>query len=177
MTDTLRQDTEAWIATFNAYPRRLIERAYFPDGEDSLSNACVQLTGLQSVCTECRTPFDIHSRLSALTQRYPTRSWNRNTLLPHLRCSTCHAKGTLTSSPGNHYGGILPAWGTLWAFDDPSDATWALQHLDYFEKFHLVAYDADELGFLFGVDGAGYDFVASHFMPLYQACRLQAAEA
>jgi len=177
MTDTLRRDTQAWIDTFHAYPRRLIERAYFPDGEDSPSDACVQLTGLQSVCTQCNTPFDIHSRLYALTQRYPTRSWNRDTLLPHLRCSTCHAKGTLTSNPGNTYGGILPAWGTLWTFGEACDATWAHQHLDCFERLHLVAYEADELGLLFGVDGAGYDFLASHFIPLYRARFLQTAEA
>ena len=41
----------------------------------------------------------------------------------------------------------LPIWGTMWSFDD--------------------------FGYLFGIDGTGYDFYEEHWIPLYLARGLQ----
>lgn len=65
----------------------------------------------------------------------------------------------------------MPAWGTLWAFHNDGDIRWAKRHLDLMDTFGFVVYETDDLDLLFGIDGAGYDFVSRHFLPLYAAMR------
>lgn len=71
--------------------------------------------------------------------------------------------------------GVLPMWGTLWAFDDSADGYW-LQELDGLQKMAdcgFRIYEQEDYGYIFGIDGAGYDFYEAHWIPLYKARGLQ----
>lgn len=65
----------------------------------------------------------------------------------------------------------LPMWGTLWAFSDGFDKEW----LDDPDNLQAMAncgfriYGSEDYGYLFGIDGAGYDFYEQHWIPLYKA--------
>lgn len=65
----------------------------------------------------------------------------------------------------------LPMWGTLWAFSDSFDKEW----LDNPDNLQAMAncgfriYESEDYGYLFGIDGAGYDFYEQHWIPLYKA--------
>ena len=65
----------------------------------------------------------------------------------------------------------LPMWGTMWCFADPLDKEW-IEHEENMTKmaecgFRL--YESEDYGIVFGIDGAGYDFYESHWVPLYKA--------
>jgi hypothetical protein len=63
---------------------------------------------------------------------------------------------------------LLPMWSTMWTTTDDCPATRAAL---FAAGFRL--YDATEIGIsgiLFGIDGAGYGFYGSHWIPLRAAC-------
>lgn len=65
----------------------------------------------------------------------------------------------------------LPMWGTMWAFDNPFDPDW----LEDEDNMRIMAecgfriYESEDYGYIFGIDGAGYDFYSEHWIPLYKA--------
>jgi hypothetical protein len=63
----------------------------------------------------------------------------------------------------------LPMWGTLWTFGSTWDETWAKDNLELMFDCGFRIYESDELGIFFGIDGAGYDFMSNHWIPLYKA--------
>lgn len=66
---------------------------------------------------------------------------------------------------------FLPMWGTMWTFGESIDDGW----LDYGDGLQAMAdcgfriYESDDFGYIFGIDGAGYDFYEAHWVPLYRA--------
>lgn len=67
--------------------------------------------------------------------------------------------------------GPLPMWGTMWSFDDPLDEDW-LEDGDGIRKMSEAGFRIfrqEDLGYVFGIDGAGYDFYEAHWEPLYRA--------
>lgn len=71
------------------------------------------------------------------------------------------------------FGDILPMWGTMWTFGSPFDEIWAKENLDKMAECGFRIYEDEDLGIFFGIDGAGYDFYESHWMPLYDAVGLK----
>lgn len=71
--------------------------------------------------------------------------------------------------------GSLPMWGTLWSFGDSADDYW-LENMDgirIMSECGFRVYESEDFGYFFGIDGAGYDFYESHWIPLYKARGLQ----
>lgn len=69
------------------------------------------------------------------------------------------------------YDGCLPMWGTMWAFEDFCDCDW-LDDKDNQRKMAECGfriYESEDYGYIFGIDGAGYDFYTEHWIPLYKA--------
>ena len=65
-------------------------------------------------------------------------------------------------------------WGTMWAFGEEIDNEWLRG--EYFGNgIQAMAdcgfriYEQEDYGYIFGVDGAGYNFYESHWIPLYKA--------
>ena len=75
---------------------------------------------------------------------------------------------------------LLPMWGTMWAFSDPTDNEWIDgylgNHLQEMADCGFRVYIQEDYGYIFGIDGAGYDFYESHWIPLYKARGLHWSE-
>lgn len=71
--------------------------------------------------------------------------------------------------------GYLPMWGTLWAFGDSADDYWLeeLGGLQIMADCGFRIYEQEDYGYIFGIDGAGYNFYEAHWIPLYRARGLQ----
>jgi hypothetical protein len=63
----------------------------------------------------------------------------------------------------------LPMWGTMWTFGSGFDESWAKDNLEVMADCGFKIFESDELGVFFGINGAGYDFYESHWIPLYKA--------
>lgn len=64
---------------------------------------------------------------------------------------------------------FLPMWGTMWAFDSNIDTEWLENNLQLMANCGFRIYESEDYGYIFGIDGAGYDFYESHWIPLYKA--------
>ena len=69
----------------------------------------------------------------------------------------------------------LPMWGTMWSFGDSCDDWWLEEDngIELMSQCGFRIYESEEFGYFFGIDGAGYDFYAEHWIPLYKARGLQ----
>ena len=68
----------------------------------------------------------------------------------------------------------LPMWGTMWAFGDSIDNDWlscefGTDGLRLMSECGFRIYEQEDYGYIFGIDGAGYDFYEEHWLPLYRA--------
>ena len=63
----------------------------------------------------------------------------------------------------------LPMWGTLWAFDNMLDNDWLENNLQAMANCGFRIYESEDYGYIFGIDGCGYDFYEAHWIPLYKA--------
>lgn len=69
------------------------------------------------------------------------------------------------------YDDALPMWGTMWSFGDSADDWWLEEDdgIKLMSECGFRVYESEDFGFIFGIDGAGYDFYESHWIPLYEA--------
>ena len=76
---------------------------------------------------------------------------------------------------GSEFYDVLPVWGTMWQFSDSIDTEWLAGRggLKAMTDCGFRIFENDEFGYFFGIDGAGYDFYAEHWIPLYKARGLQ----
>lgn len=74
--------------------------------------------------------------------------------------------------------GTLPMWGWLWQFKDSADDWWVEEGegIRCLSECGFRVYQSKEFGYFFGIDGAGYDFYSSHWIPLYHARGLRWAD-
>lgn len=69
------------------------------------------------------------------------------------------------------YDDVLPMWGTMWTFGDMLDDLWLEEDngLQLMADCGFRIYQQEDFGYIFGIDGAGYDFYEAHWVPLYKA--------
>ena len=72
-------------------------------------------------------------------------------------------------------GDCLPMWGTMWTFGEGVDNWWIEDkvNLQSMADCGFRIYENDDFEYIFGIDGAGYDFYEAHWVPLYKARGLQ----
>lgn len=68
------------------------------------------------------------------------------------------------------YDYALPIWGTMWTFGDSTDDYWLeeLGGIEAMSECGFRVYENEDFGYVFGIDGAGYDFYELHWIPLYK---------
>lgn len=73
------------------------------------------------------------------------------------------------------YDSMLPMWGYLWQFRDSADDWWLEEKdgIKVMSECGFRIYEHEEWGYFFGIDGCGYDFYETHWIPLYKARGLQ----
>jgi hypothetical protein len=66
---------------------------------------------------------------------------------------------------------FLPMWDIMWSFDDMVDRWWLEEksNLQAMADCGFRIYEQEDYGYIFGIDGAGYDFYEAHWIPLYKA--------
>lgn len=65
--------------------------------------------------------------------------------------------------------GWLPMWSTMWTFSESIDEEWCEMHKQEVADCGFRIYESEDFGIVLGIDGAGYDFYESHWIPLYNA--------
>lgn len=65
--------------------------------------------------------------------------------------------------------GFFPMWGTMFTFKDSLDDHWIENNLDVMRDCGFFVYESEHFDYIFGIDGAGYDFYEAHWVPLYKA--------
>lgn len=65
---------------------------------------------------------------------------------------------------------IMPMWGTMWSFKDICDTEWLKsdEGLQTMSECGFRIYETDN-DYYFGIDGCGFDFYESRWIPLYKA--------
>lgn len=71
--------------------------------------------------------------------------------------------------------GFLPMWGTMWSFSEPMDDWWLEEKngLEAMARCGFRIYRQEDYGYIFGIDGAGYNFYEDHWIPLYKERGIQ----
>ena len=156
--ETLSDACRQWVAEMNAIPQAAIERLYEYEYE-SLNEI---------------TPPCINDRVYVLngdsgeivkttkTGKYVIKLNNGN------KVTKTKEEFSVT------HDGDLPMWGTMWSFGDKIDEDWVLgtycePHLQEMANCGFRIYESEYFGLIFGIDGAGYNFYESHWIPLYKA--------
>jgi hypothetical protein len=70
---------------------------------------------------------------------------------------------------------FLPMWGAMWTFGNITDQWWLEdeRNLKAMADCGFRIYEQEDYGYVFGIDGMGYDFYEAHWIPLYKARGLQ----
>lgn len=166
---TVREAAEDWVRGMNAIQQGMIA-ALMRSEPDKWQEVTVPMPGNEVYV------YDIPAELDA--------SWHRGEIISYDNRSDLyrvelHGGGKEISVKSEnfeveHYDSI-PMWGTMWSFEDSVDDYW----LDNMDGIRLMSecgfriLKHEEFGYFFGIDGAGYDFYESHWIPLYKARGLQ----
>jgi len=68
------------------------------------------------------------------------------------------------------YESLMPIWDTMWSFINVRDKSWLTEE-DGIKKMAdcgFRIYYIKNYGYIFGIDGAGYNFFFEHWIPLYK---------
>lgn len=157
--DTIKEATQAWVREMNAVPMGVVEKLMGEDYE-----------GVQEI-----TPPARYDRITIFSGEYNGESGEIEAYDGETEMYVVNLdNGETVQIEENEfdredYGG-LPMWGTMWAFGDSCD-NWWLENggLQLMADCGFRIYEQEDYGYIFGIDGAGYDFYESHWIPLYKA--------
>jgi hypothetical protein len=151
---TIKEATEHWVRGFNVYHQSFIEKAY-PYMEE-----ITELTPLPKkyVCDECFEKFDKDFFDEIEEDEYGDKPCTNE---------DCGVVEEQDNEDELEYG--LPMWSYLWNPDEILDEGWIIDNLEIVAECGFRIYETEEIGVFIGIDGAGYDFYESHWIPLYKA--------
>lgn len=152
---TIKEATQEWINGFNAIPQSLIEKAYI----------CNNIYDLSEI-----TPITVGDWVwsNEYQGEYEVVSINKQNETAVIKIDGEDTEVKLDDL-NLEYDELLPMWGTMWTFKDSADNWWIENHLQEMAECGFRIYESDELGYFFGINGAGYSFYEHHWIPLYKA--------
>lgn len=156
--NTIKEAAENWVREFDRIPMGVVEK---------LMNFAGDFEGVNEV-----TPPSRYDRVDVYAGKYSGESGE---------IVKCDERGYLVAFDNGerhyvdecdmdvwHGDGYLPMWGTMWAFSDPCDKDWLESHMQEMADCGFRIYEQEDYGYIFGIDGAGYDFYEQHWIPLYK---------
>ena len=156
---TIREAAKMWVSQFDAIPMGVIEK--------------LQAAG-DEICEV--TPPALYDRVELY------RTGDRGELVKHLEGNEWEVDldngGEVVVSEDDFWvlnEGGLPMWGTMWAFSDSCDR-YRIEDREWCSKMAdcgFRIYEQEDYGYIFGIDGAGYNFYEAHWIPLYRAWGFQ----
>ena len=159
---TVREAAELWVSQMNAIPQGMIERLVrdCPDEWREVTDPAVNdMVYVYDLPDEADT-LEHCGEITNISEESYTVLLDSGTEINVSIEDFCV-----------EYDGVLPMWGWMLQFGDSADDWW-LEESDGIEKMSECGFRIfvhDEFGYFFGIDGAGYDFYESHWMPLYRA--------
>lgn len=156
--DTIKEAAQAWVREFNAIPFSILEKLLEINPDE-----------LQEI-----TPPAAGDRVYVYN---PPAGENEGEIIQReddLYTIELDDGTTCVLEPSEfdvQHDGSLPMWGTLWAFGDSVDNWWLEKHdgLQIMADCGFRIYEQEDYEYVFGIDGAGYDFYSDHWIPLYKA--------
>lgn len=152
---TIRDAAYKWVNGFNAIPQALIVKAYGGDNIDEL----IEITPIAEGDRAWSNKYQEECEVISINREEETAIIEVDG----------EEKETDLSDISPEREDLLPMWGTMWTFGENIDEEWALNNLGVIADCGFRIYESEELGVYFGIDGAGYDFYESHWIPLYKA--------
>jgi len=172
---TIKEATEYWVREMNAIPQGMIERL-MENGIDEWREVTAPICG-----DEVYFYGDIKGGRTEIVEI--DSSGDHLVYKLELDDGTIVCDAVEEEFEVINENGFLPMWGTMWSFGDRIDDWWLEERdgIRLMSECGFRIYCHDEFGYFFGIDGAGYDFYESHWIPLYKARGLhwhdKAAEA
>lgn len=152
---TIKDAARQWVDGFNAIPSSLIEKAYKNNIDD-----LVELTPITAGDYVWSNDFQGSFEVVSVNKEEETAKIEVDGEEKEVDLDDLFLEKD----------SWLPMWGWLWMFDKKIDDEWAMKNLDLLAECGFRIYEDQEDGHLFiGIDGAGYDFYESHWIPLYKA--------
>lgn len=167
-TDSLLEAARKWISTWNNVPGSLIEklvdhdqaiRYYDSDVFRLVASPKARCGECDALCEEGLPLYRIEDRDGQPEQKVP--------------CPSC------TDNLGDAWQMAWPrfafpcGWGTLFVPDDSCDQAWVVEHARQIARLGFFVFESEDLGYMLGIDGAGFDFYDAFWVPLYQLRGLQ----
>ena len=161
---TIREAAREWVDSFNAIQRGMIEKLMAADPDDWHDVTT-------PACGDRVYVYYRPDKANTLERNGKIKSYDDESDLYCIELDD----GTLVSCDKNdfevQYEDYLPAWSTMWSFDDRADDWWLSDGdgLREMSKCGFRIFESEEFGYFFGIDDAGYDFYEAHWEPLYKA--------
>ena len=166
---TIKYATEYWLREFNAIPKTVIQKLWEAD------NCCIEEITLPSFGDRVITydKPEEHGEIIKVTKASGTRQYL-------IAIDNSDKQITLTEDEfeihSDSRSDWLPMWGTMWQFNDGVDNGWfefenqkGITALEALSDCGFRVYKQEDFNYIFGIDGAGYDFYENHWIPLYKA--------
>jgi len=151
----IKEAAQKWIEGFNGIPQSLIIKAYQDNMDD--------VQELTPIVVGDTVWSDDFQETAEVTQ------YNSKNNTYEIICSDGTIESSIDrSSLSPDYDSQFPMWGWMWTFGECIDTEWAKEHLYEMAECGFRIYESEELDLFFGIDGAGYDFLSEHFIPLYK---------
>lgn len=159
-TMTKKKATERMVnIDLNAIPQVLIEKAYFEnDNFESFRNV---------------TPLYEDQEVTYNNETYTVFNpdFEGNAILTHDGIQMVEVDSYEIEEIENRP--LLPMWTTMWQTIGVL-SHWVEENMHTVASLGFQIYECDDLdGYILGIDGAGYDFYESHWIPLYEAQGLE----
>lgn len=156
--DTIREATHEWGREFNAVPRGIVEKLIKADGGacDAIREVTPPARGCTVYVFDKDSYGEVVQHISDDTYRIELYNGERIDISE--------------DSFEVEYDSYLPMWNTMWAFNDFCDNYWLDNGgLQIMADCGFRIYEQEDYGYIFGIDGCGYDFYEEHWIPLYKA--------
>ena len=156
--DTKLDACRAWVKEFNAFPLNMLEKLVSVDPD-----RWWEITPI----SKYDRVYDMHNcSQGEVLEVFENED---GTMVAKVELDSGETVTTdLYDLEADRYG-YFPAWGTMWSFNDSVDDGWLERKLQEMADCGFRIYESEEFGYFFGIDGAGYDFYESHWLPLYEA--------
>jgi len=163
----IRNATEEWVNGFNSIPTSLIEKAYMDSNIDNIHE-------ITPVSKGSWVHINVGKHFGKIGEVIEVAEYDKDKRHAEVKLDNGTQFFISTEYLDVERDGFLPMWGWMWMFGDSADNFWFEEK----DGVQLIAdcgfriYEIEE-GYIFGIDGAGYDFYESHWIPLYKARGLQ----
>ena len=156
--DTIREATHEWGREVNAVPRGIVEKLIKADG-----GACDAIREVTPPARGCTVYVFDKDSYGEVVQHISNDTYR-------IELYNGEQMDISEDSFEVEYDSYLPMWNTMWAFNNFCDNYWLENGgLQIMADCGFRIYEQEDYGYIFGIDGCGYDFYEAHWIPLYKA--------